>query len=444
MGPLRVKLFFTSDEHGYVATAGAIDKVVKEARSKDPDGVLFVSCGDVFQGASISELQDGKPALEVLGAAGYDVVEVGNHDFDRGVHYIKDWIGSAQYPVLAANVMEESTGQRLAGTKGHLIREVNGVKVGLVGVVTQETATVSYAENVQGLRFEDPVETVRREVAQLKAEGAEVIGVLSHLGSSDDEELARQVPVDFILGGHTHEAFQEPKNINGVLICQPGAYRKYLGSLELEVDPGSRRVTGHHHQLLEVSDQESDSEVSALVRRYRERVEKATGQVVSYADGDLVHSHTQGGSLDQAVGQAMLEQTGADVALFNRKLIRANLPAGEVTAGALLNALPFDNRVVTVELTQQQFEQAMAKSADYGDHRSLVRTDAGRPLGETIKVATTDFLAQGGNGYFHVANSATHGIVRDVLEGHLDRAAARLGLSLPNLNAIDVFRTLKG
>ncbi|MBI3928917.1 MAG: bifunctional metallophosphatase/5'-nucleotidase [Armatimonadetes bacterium] len=461
---LGISLVFTSDEHGHLAGAPAIRKVADDARAENPGRTLLVSSGDVFQGAPESDLEGGRPGLEVLARSGYDVAEVGNHDFDNGLPYLKKWLAEAPYPVLAGNVVEEATGKLLPGAQRAILKDMNGIKLGLVGVVTPETASLTFAENVQGVRFEDPIETVRRAAAELRAQGADVVGVLSHLGGPADRELAQAVDgLDFILGGHTHEFRASPELINGAVVCQPGSYRKAVGKLELELDPRTRRVTGAHHQLIPIdqSSPRADGEVQALVDHYLNKLKQVTETVVSYNGQALEHDNFLDDSLDVVVGRAMNRAAGTEIALFNQKLVRTGLDAGDVTVGELQTIIPFPNTVVRLEMSRERLVEALQHSLDMHDERSLaddglrVTTSAaadgshrieqvayedGSPLPERVILATTDFLAQGGLGYFPEAKLLSeHGLVRDALEQELDARMLEAQVPHPDAARLDQY-----
>lgn len=442
----RIKFLFTSDEHGRYRQAARMQGIVERERAENPNTVLL-SSGDVFQGTPESDLLGGHPSLDVLSKAGYEAVEIGNHDFDNGLDFLKEWVNTADYPVLGANIMDQKTGRRLEGVKPYTIIESGGARVGLIGVVTPDTPVSTRAENVEGIEFADPVETVRELQRDLKEQGVDVVGVLSHLGAEDDEKLASEVDgLGFILGGHTHLAFQEPKKVNGTLVCQPGAFREYLGSLEFTVDAERDTISEVEHELIPLEEGAADpqSELSKSVDAHYKLVEEATSTPVSYNGiKRLAHTHTADGSLDHELADAMKELTGTDLALYNRKMIRGDIEMGRVTAGDLYSALPFPDKLVKFEVDQERLRGLMEHSRSYDDHRSLVHKDLGmlarpnEPIRETfywdgerysenpqkLTVVTTEFLAEGGLGYDFGPNrleTLDYGS-RSALESRLDR-----------------------
>jgi 2',3'-cyclic-nucleotide 2'-phosphodiesterase (5'-nucleotidase family) len=142
----------------------------------------------------------------MLKTAGYDLMTLGNHDFDRGVEVTRDWVKDSPVPIVVSNVQDSESSVIQEKTSNSKVVELDGVKVGFVGVTTP-----------------DPVSSVREEVRKLQASGIQVIGLISHLGLAADREMAKQVPdLNFILGGHTHDAHKEPEYQGSTLIAHPG------------------------------------------------------------------------------------------------------------------------------------------------------------------------------------------------------------------------------
>jgi 5'-nucleotidase/UDP-sugar diphosphatase len=461
-----IKLLFTSDEHGHIKKASRIQNLIKKEKTENPNTFL-VSSGDIFQGTPESDLLGGKPSLDVVREAGYDLVELGNHDFDNGVGFVKNWLKSAEYPVLAGNVVEESTGKRLPGAKSYEVFDVGGMKMGLIGVVTPGTKTSARADDVEGLKFLEPAPVVRQAKKELEEQGVEFIGVVSHLGLGDDKKLAAEVDgLDFILGGHTHQVLETPEQVGDTLICQPGCFRDYLGSLEMKVDEKTGNVVSFEHHLIPTQEgQEEASTVADVVRAATEKLDSANSTVISKTDAPLVHHHSREHTLGYETAEAMRAVTDTPVALFNLKVQRADISEGAVTAGELYKALPFPNNVVKARVRRDDLEKAIILSEERDDYTSLSRhwmaidfapdkdgklevagidlTLDPNPGSEFVEVATTDYIAKGGLGYFQNAEIISeHGLMREVLEKHLDSKASDDKLKSPELSVKNVFASL--
>lgn len=460
MKPAHLTLLFTSDEHGYLKPAPKLQSAVQQAREANPEGTLLLSSGDVFEGAAETGVLGLDPSRKLLAEAGYDVITLGNHDFDRGPETALRWAAEAPCSVLLCNVQHE--GKPLPNTRSSEIFELNGVKLGLIGVTTPETTTILPASKLTGLTFEDPATAVAAEVQSLKEQGVELIGLVSHLGLSADRQLAGDLAgsVDFILGGHTHDALTAPETVNGTLIAHPGCFRQGLGQLELDVNPENGQVLSHEYQLLRADGLESaPGAVKELVDASEALVDQAMGEEVAVLKRSYRHDTSQlNGDMDDLSAEAALNATGAEVVMINHKGIRAPLRQGAVTKADLFNVFPFDNRLVTVDMkvgelariyeeSDRRFDATWLTSggltsvaADCRDHKLHlvqeiqpgddtppgVREGHGsefRRMGEdeTVRVATTDYLLQGGLGYVQGQRSPVgdHGTLREALETHL-------------------------
>jgi 5'-nucleotidase / UDP-sugar diphosphatase len=459
MRPAHVTLLFTSDEHGYMKNAARLQSEVQRARGANPDGTLLVSSGDVFEGAVETGVLGLEPSKQLLADAGYDVLTLGNHDFDRGPEVAARWAAEAPCSVLVCNV--EQDGKPLPNTRSSQVFDLNGVKMGLIGVTTPETASILPASKLTGVSFGDPATRVAAEVQALQAQGVELIGVVSHLGLAADRNLAAQVGgLDFILGGHTHNALTTPENVNGTLIAHPGCFRQGLGKLELDVDPQSGEILQHAYELVRPETlPEADGPVQQLVHAAEAKVNAVMGEQIATLPKAYRHDPNQLYSeMAELTTEAISRLTGAQVVMLNHKGIRGSLPEGAVRKADVYNVAPFDSRLVTVEMSVAELTKIYQESdrrydptslttggttvigADCAD-RSLhlyqeIHPDAGvaevhreghgsefRRLrdDEKVRVATTDYLLQGGLGYVEAKHSpdGDHGTVREILESYL-------------------------
>ena len=219
-------IYYTNDVHGYVQEEGAVDLAKIAALHKDSPESLLVDAGDFLQGAPLASITRGRSVVELMNRAGYDVVTLGNHEFDYGQATLKERLAESEFAVVAANILEN--GQYFTGL-GHAVYEVGGIKVGFFGLTTTYTPEATAPANIEGLTFENEIECAKREIAALENAGAELIVGLCHLGEQGvpctSAELAAaltgdyQGRLDVILDGHNHRL--ENDVVNGVLIARP-------------------------------------------------------------------------------------------------------------------------------------------------------------------------------------------------------------------------------
>ncbi|MGE0087623.1 MAG: choice-of-anchor I family protein [Desulfococcaceae bacterium] len=175
---------------------------VKAVRSENPN-TLVLHAGDAVQGTLYFTKYEGEADFALLNAIGFDAMVTGNHEFDKGPELLSDIIGMADFPIIAAN-MDVSSEPSLAGKiPPYIIKEISGTKVGIIGLITPETAVISSPGS--NITFLDQVTTAQKTVQELEAQGISKIIVLSHLGYEEDIALAGAVEgIDVIVGGHSH------------------------------------------------------------------------------------------------------------------------------------------------------------------------------------------------------------------------------------------------
>ncbi|MBO8126424.1 MAG: 5'-nucleotidase C-terminal domain-containing protein [Firmicutes bacterium] len=400
---------------------------------------LVLDAGDAFHGQTIATLVKGESVAKVFNAVGYDAMTAGNHDFNYGYQRLLELDRLADFPILAANVLDADGNPIFAP---YMIKGVGGIYVGIFGLATPETTYKTHPKNVEGLTFADPIETARKMVKELK-DKVDVIVALTHLGldkSSEvtSEDLAWQVTgIDVIVDGHSHSELTEGLMVNNTLIVQAGEYDKNLGVAELLLKDG--RVVQKYAKLISKAEAASvpeDQEVLDVLAQVKAENEKITSVVIGKTavtlDGERAHVRTRETNLGNLICDAMLAATGADAALTNGGGIRASIEPGEITKGEVITVLPFGNIVVVKKMTGAQLLAAVEYGLSaYPDAAGsfcqiggmTVNFDPSAPAGSRVTrilvqgepldperyytVATNDFLAAGGDGYTMFAEAET-------------------------------------
>ncbi|MCL4561550.1 MAG: metallophosphatase [Chloroflexi bacterium] len=239
-GDVSFTILHTNDFHGQLVASGSnpglarVATVVNDVRTAvGADKVLLVDAGDEMQGSLLSNLQKGVPVIAAFNEVGYNLATFGNHEFDWGQTVLGDRTSEANYPYITANIVKAGADGNCDGwttpdfaTAPYKIETVAGVKVGFIGVTTTETPTITIASATEGLCFKDPTESIEHYYDAMKADGAQVMVVISHLGLNDggygyglpvygDKTLAQNLidddmPVDLIIGGHSHTNMLSP------------------------------------------------------------------------------------------------------------------------------------------------------------------------------------------------------------------------------------------
>jgi 2',3'-cyclic-nucleotide 2'-phosphodiesterase (5'-nucleotidase family) len=318
--------------------------VMKNARKANPN-TLVLDSGDSVSGQVASDLNQGRSMVEVMNRMPYSAATIGNHDFDFYVDSLVQRLEMAEYPLVLTNTTYED-GSPLPNTEPSKIIETPDLKVGLLGILTEDMDEVTLSENREGIKFEDPEDALEREIPKLRAQGADVIVVMSHNGLEEDIELAEEFPGQqlIILGAHSHDRLTEPMKVNGNYVFQAGSHGKELGKVEVEIDPESNKIVSIDSELLLVdpSKVQRDPEVGKVVDGYVAKAEKALGQVVGKTPRSLTRKYNTDSLLGNWVTDAMRNRLGTDIALMNSDGLRADLPEGSVSKGQVREVRPFD------------------------------------------------------------------------------------------------------
>ncbi len=272
---------------GFARLAGALRDLRGEIAAEE--AVLTVSAGDFIGGTPFAwlALEGRAPELDLMQHMGYDVVILGNHEFDAGPETLAEYLNAAGYPaahdktqILSGNAAFPS-GHQLVDKRLLMTTVISppdlDLDLGFFSVMGEHPITL--APGAAPVHFEDPLEFARKAVARLQEEGVDLIIAITHSGLAEDRQLAREIDgVDVIVGGHCHTALHEPLRVNDTIIVQAGAHTEYLGCLQLAYDEvdGSLTIrnpeTGRPHLLPLDDDIDPCPEVAARVESYTDAV----------------------------------------------------------------------------------------------------------------------------------------------------------------------------
>jgi 5'-nucleotidase / UDP-sugar diphosphatase len=425
----RLRILYVNDFHGYaephrpvgsLEARGGIAYLAAEVnRLRVGQPTLLLAAGDMIQGNQWANFFQGASVLRAMNAMKFDALVVGNHEFDFGREVLKQRIGEAAFPVLGANV------DGLPEIKPYVLKEIEGWKVLIIGVVTEDTPVMTHPKNVTGLAFLSPESTIQR-ILTAHAPEADLVIVLSHLGLPADRKLAQQVKgIHLIVGGHTHTRIDQPMKVNGTWIVQAWEHGKVLGCLDLMISGGGIRLS--EGRLIDIKPgKEPDKAVSALVDETSGRVKAELEEVIGEALVDLEGqgARRQETNLGDLLTDIIRAETGSDLAVLNGGGIRTDIPQGPIQVKTVLDVLPFNNFPVVLRLSGQEIREVLEQGvSDLGGHggrflqvsglRLIYRPSAtpggriqevwigNRPLDPEgfYTLATNDFLAAGGDGF---------------------------------------------
>ncbi len=466
--PLKLTVLHTNDHHGrfwpnadgeygLAARKTLIDAVRAEVAAAGGHSLLLDG-GDVNTGVPESDLQDAEPDFKGMNQLGYDAMAVGNHEFDKPPAVLAKQREWATFPMLAANIYRG--GQRLF--EPYRIFERGGYRIAVMGLTTDDTAKMVLPENIAGVEFRKPADEAAALVPQLRRQ-ADMVIAATHMGhytdgrrgvnAPGDVEMARAVPgLDLIVGGHSqnpvcmlaenqrNNAYLPgqpcaPDRQNGAWIVQAHEWGKYVGRADFVIDGG--RVELQRYQLLPVNLKlrgadgkktlavaaiAEDEALKAMLQPFQAagqgRLSVAVGSSDGELDGDRVRVRAQATNLGSFIARAMMDKTGADLALLNSGGVRDSLPAGTISYRDVLKVQPFANTVAVVTLSGAELLEYLRAAAKMTPGSGAFPQTAGvqlrieggalveaRIAGRAIdaqqryRLAITNFTAGGGDGY---------------------------------------------
>jgi 2',3'-cyclic-nucleotide 2'-phosphodiesterase (5'-nucleotidase family) len=304
---------------------------------------LILNGGDLVQGTPVSTIFQGLPIYEVANLLRFDASVLGNHEFDYGWRKIEEFRKAAQFPLLAANVTDGRG--KLLTDEPYVIREVSGLRVAIIGVLTTDLPDLTTADLIGPWRVLPVVETARRYAGELR-EKADVILVLGHLNEQEEDAILREAPeVAAVISGHAHAGLEVPKQEDGRVAVRVKAYGVEVGRLDLEVDVAAKAVVRSSWRRIPVVPALPRAEdVSRAVDQWESKVTRIVDTRIGTARRMFDRQELQ-----PLLEQALREETGTDLAFINMGGIRDVLPQGTILARHIWNIEPFDDRIVIGE-----------------------------------------------------------------------------------------------
>lgn len=438
---------------------------------------LLLTAGDAA-GASpaLSDLLDDEPMIDVMNMMGFDADTLGNHNFDRGLAHLRRLAGRARFPYVVANLVDRR-GRAPDWTRESLILERGGVQIGITGVTTPEIPRIVRRGVLGGLRVLDPVSTTNASVRRLRAQGADAVVVLAHIGADNLVgtagggplfELAQRLRgVDVLIGDHTHAQVDQPvvaADGETMLVVQNLSRGICFTEIKLQVDPVSGVVAAAaDFQPAWTRGAEPDRDIQRYITGLRDRLQPLLRQEVARSEIPVPYSmlYLSEMNLGNLVTDAMRAQYGTDFAFLNSGALRGNLTRSDdrddagsyvIRTEYVYDTLPFGNNVTTAEITGSELKEILENgvsrvpqpdarfiqvsgleftyrsTAPPGNRVVEVRYPDGKSvdLGSAAryKVALTDFMTEGGDDYpTLVGRALTRAALIEVVSKYLIREA---------------------
>ena len=442
---VTIQLVHTNDMHGNIAGDGQLLNLstwYKEFKKQNPN-TLLIDAGDALQGTAVVNRTKGKLMQDVMNIVGYDIVTLGNHEFDFGKEALDRNVKNYSATLIQSNIKDAKT--KKYPFKRYEIKEFEGVKVGFFGLVGIDTGVKSDPAIMSNFIIEDPVKIGKEMVAFLESQKVDVIVALTHMGVSDEgwdntKDISERVPgINVIIDAHSHTPCPTKAcyNEGTSLISQnEGNFANGARYVTITVEKGRKTFTSTPITAAQLKKFPKDEKAKAIYdAEYKEfavygdevigetTVEMRAARVTPY---DSVRSYESVAA--NVTVDAYKAAAKTDLAVVNGGNVRITIPAGKITRANILQMHPFSNEVAVMNMTGAQimevFEFSVSKFPnENGGFLHLAggtfKFDSTKPAGsriveflingqpldlkKTYTVAIPDFTAKGGDGYSMLA-----------------------------------------
>lgn len=373
----KTVILHTNDVHGAIEGYAYITALKADYEAKGAE-VILVDAGDYSQGEVYVSDTKGLDAVEMMNVTGYDVVTLGNHEFDYGYAQLKENMTKADFKILCANVYGEDGIPIFDANYTYTTK--SGVKIGFFGMETPEAQTKANPALIKGLKFDTDLKAVaEKQLEALKDD--DVVIALSHLGVDDSSKPYTSYDlynaakgIDFIIDGHSHSVMTKGKN--GEPIQSTGT--KFANIGVIVIDDASKKIESN--SLYEIKeDTAKDAAVAAAAQKIIDRIDKEYGAVFAKSKVELNGAKAPNGNRDgetnsgDLITDAMLWKVMQNkegltvnedhvVAITNGGGIRAAIKAGDVTKKDIKTVLPFGNTIEVIYVTGTELLEALEAS----------------------------------------------------------------------------------
>lgn len=404
----------TNDLHGHIkeeknyAGAARISAFVEQQRNQHK-GVLLLDAGDAISGTPVSTLYKGLPIFRIMNAMKYDVGLLGNHEFDHGYKHIEKFREIANHPLLGANVFDRDHG--LISDGENRLLEVNGITIGIIGLITEKTPDMITPRGNEGLIFSDPALILKEQVELLRPK-VDLLLVLSHVGHAQEKALARAIEgIDLIVGGHSHTLVDPIAKVGKTYIAQAHRYGTHVGYIRLSVDTETHSIAALSGSPVPAAElPPANPEILELVNFWEEKVAALVDIEIASSSREI-----SPWELKAMFERVLADAADADFGYYNIGGIRDKISIGPVTARHFWNIEPFENKLVTITIKGSDYLKLLEREDESHSGIAPIKAD------KIYRIATNSFIGAHAAKAFgdKVAVRDLGILIRDVLIDHV-------------------------
>ena len=422
---VEIRVLAFNDFHGAIEEIEGIgaSKFVNEIKKETTETTLVISAGDNYNGQAISNLLYGKPVSEIFKEINVVASAIGNHEFDWGTDKISVWEEDMNAPFVSANIVKN--GDYIV--KPYIIKEVKGIKVAFIGLTTLEASYKSNRNFIKYFEFLDPVETAKKMVKEVKSKGADIVILLTHIGTFTDkdtgvikfenkklEELTRIDGVNAIITAHYHK--EVSGFINDVPVVQSLPKGQSFSIIEFDINKKSKKIYFTEiftENLVEKKDElEDDQKTLEIIEKYNNQLSGILEENIGMVKEKISYDKYKKSPLGDLITSILKDSVNADISMLNGGSITGEILPGVLKIKDVYSILPFDNLFVVANIQGKDIKTIMDHGMSgaeigriqYSGIKKINDTyilDNGEPLEDEkyYKVATNDFMTSGGDLY---------------------------------------------
>lgn len=380
--------------------------LIKEKQSLKSDDYdsFIVSTGDVYGGAPISTLTYGKAVSEFLKEMDLIVSSIGIHEFDLGIDEIKAWQREGEFSFLAANIVDKESKNPISWIEPYSVIESNGLKIGVIGVTTPEIVSRIKDENIENLEFISPESVINKYAKKLKEEEkVNAVVVLGYLEAIQNKitdkvegeatELAKSIyNVDAIITGSNGKYISG--SVNNIPIVEAAGNGEGLSNLKFtfNVEGKLLNVEGISEKICKTDEKIiANDNMERIIKSYEEELSDILLEKIAYLDRDLDYDKDNGLTyIGMVIAESLRRIANTDIVLIDGREITGGLEQGEVTVEDLYTIVPYDNELVTINLTGEEIKNIIEDKIKLNDNECVqfaginVYYDESREIGKRV------------------------------------------------------------
>lgn len=390
----KLTILHSNDMHGDFLAEKVDDKLtggvsmlsgyVNQVRHEE-ENVLYAISGDMFRGSVIDSEYRGISTIEIMNLLSPDVVTLGNHEVDYGVAHLLFIEKCARFPIINANMYLTNNQVRLF--RSHIIKEVDGMKVLFIGILTKEVLSQTKQDTLLGslLDVHEAADEVEKICNAYQTEDIDFTVLLTHIGFEADKKLAALLDpnwgVDIIIGGHSHTLLEKPKVVAGIPIVQAAMGTDQVGRFDIMVDTDNNCIDSYTWNLIPIDEDHCprDIELEKVIQKYKDQTDSKYCRVVTrFADRYTHPARNQETLLGKLLADAFKDVLGVDIMFLGSGSIRDEELGPIVQYRDLLQVFPYNDEIYRICVTGEQLRRMVKRILrNEGDHAEYYQFSRG-------------------------------------------------------------------